>query len=450
MSIAGNQSWGHSISPDLYHWKNEPIALFPINSSSYIFTGSIVVDPNNTSGFFPDQNNGVVAVFTIDTEDPIMLESQALAYSKDNGYTFEMYEANPVLDIGSSQFRDPKVLWYNDHWVMVVSYAQDFTVGIFTSPDLKNWSHASNFSHSGLLGLQYECPNLVEVPVEGTNDTMFLLLISINPGAPQGGSAMQYFVGDFDGYIFTTINGVTRLTDFAKDSYAGQFFSNLAPGEAVSIDWASNWEYAQDVPTGLLENWRSANTLPRTHVIREVERLGYIDATVPYDLSPVIGGCLTQQAFSNGSFDVDFSNVSSNAIYLNISITGIPPSANITSGTLNYTFSSPVSGETLRSGFYFYNDNYFFIDRGGVQGYDNPFFSDKFASNSLLSGSSWTMEAVIDRSLYEVFLDGGAQSATVSFFPRSPLTRMNLQTSELPVGVSVNAQVYALDSVWTS
>lgn len=408
-----------------------------------------MVDSNNTSGFFPDQDNGVVAVFTIDTEDPISLESQALAYSNDGGYTFELYSGNPVLDVGSSQFRDPKAFWYDDHWVMVVSYAQDFTIGMFTSLNLKEWTHASNFSHYGLLGLQYECPNLVEVPIEGTDETVFLLLISINPGAPQGGSAMQYFLGDFDGYTFTPMDDITFLTDFGKDSYAGQFFNDASLGEAVSINWASNWEYAQDVPTGPTENFRSANSLPRTHVVRKVERLGYVDARVPYDLSPVIGQRLTEQKLTNGSFDLDFANVSSNAVYLNVSITGIPPSKNITGGTFNYTFSSSASEEMLRSGFYFYNDNYFFIDRGGIQGYENPFFSDKFAVNSLLSGSTWYMEAVIDRSLYEVFLDSGAQSGTVSFFPKSPLTVLTFHTTEVPTGVTINVEVYALNSVWT-
>lgn len=447
--IAANQSWGHSTSKDLYHWKNEPVALFPLNDSSLVFTGSTVIDRNNTSGFFPEQTNGVVAIFTIDTSDPVSLQTQALAYSKDNGYNFAMYEGNPVLDIGSSQFRDPKVYWYRDHWVMLVAYAQELTLGFYTSPNLKNWTHASNFSHYGLLGLQYECPNLIEIPIEGMSATMWELLISVNPGAPLGGSVMQYILGDFDGYSFKPSNDATHLTDFAQDSYAGQSFSNVGPGEAMSINWASNWAYAQMTPEGPLEGWRSANSLPRRHVIKRRQRLGYVDARTPYNLEPVIGEQIVRKKINNDSMTVDFSDVYSNAIYLKINFTGLPSTEDISAGTMNYTFSSPQSGEMLSSGFYLYNSNYFWINRGSVKGFDNVFVSPKFATNSIIEGSSWSMEAVFDRSIYEVFLDGGAQSGTVTFFPQSPLTELHLATSELPAAdVSVEVELYALNSVW--
>lgn len=143
-------------------------------------------------------------------------QQQAIAYSYDGGFSFIPYAGNPVIPSTSSQFRDPKVIWYEDHWVLVLAYAQEFTVGMFTSSDLKNWTHASNFSYHGLLGLQYECPNLVEVPINGTNETMFVLAISINPGAPLGGSITEYFIGDFNGTHFESMDGAARLTDFGK------------------------------------------------------------------------------------------------------------------------------------------------------------------------------------------------------------------------------------------
>lgn len=243
--------WGHATSTDLYRWTNQPIAIHPINESSYIFSGSSVVDTNNTSGFFPDQDNGVVAIYTIATDAPVELQTQGLAISHDGGYTFEQYESNPVLDIGSSQFRDPKVIRYGDRWVMVIAYASEFTVGFFTSPDLKNWTHASNFSTQGWLGVQWECPNMVEIPVEGSDQMMHLLQVSVNPGSPQGGSVSQYFPGNFDGSTFTPVDGAARFTDFAKDNYAGQFFYGLPSGSRpIQMAWASNWEYTQVVPTG--------------------------------------------------------------------------------------------------------------------------------------------------------------------------------------------------------
>lgn len=149
-TVAGNQHWGHATSQDLYHWENQKIAIFATEDSQ-IFSGSAVIDVNNTSGFFPDQTNGVIAIYTLNTAKE---QTQELAYSIDGGYTFEKYSGNPVLSVNSTQFRDPKVIRYGDSWVMVVSYASDFVIGIFTSPDLKDWTHASNFSHHGLLGIQ--------------------------------------------------------------------------------------------------------------------------------------------------------------------------------------------------------------------------------------------------------------------------------------------------------
>lgn len=240
-------------------------AIYPEAMGEAIFSGSAVVDVNNTSGFFPNQTNGVVAMYTLNT---MQEQTQDIAYSTDGGFTFTKYAGNPVISIGSTQFRDPKVLWYapTQSWVAVISYAQDFVIGIYTSPNLTNWTHASNFTHTGLLGLQYECPNLVALPMltnasiaepldpsNFASTDMYILQISINPGASQGGSISQYFPGTFNGTSFTPADAATRLTDFGKDNYAGQFFYNIpSTSPQISIAWASNWEYAQNVPTGML------------------------------------------------------------------------------------------------------------------------------------------------------------------------------------------------------
>lgn len=116
--VAGNQHWGHATSKDLYTWENQQIAIFATENAQ-IFSGSAVIDVNNTSGFFPNQTNGVIAIYTLNTRQE---QTQDIAYSFDGGYTFEIYDQNPVLSIGSNQFRDPKVIWYEDHWVMVLAY----------------------------------------------------------------------------------------------------------------------------------------------------------------------------------------------------------------------------------------------------------------------------------------------------------------------------------------
>ena len=458
--VAGNQHWGHATSQDLYHWENQQIALFPPEELVYVFSGSAVVDVNNTSGFFPDQDNGVVAIFTLARyyEDgsggP---QTQAIAYSHDGGYTFEYYDGNPVINSTSSQFRDPKVVWYEDHWVMVVSYAQEFVVGIYTSPDLKTWSHASNFSHHGLLGAQYECPNMVKLPIRdgiggSVVDEAWVMAISLQPGAPLGGSITEYFPGTFNGTHFEPFDAATRLTDFAKDNYAAQYFYGLPDGSnAVNIGWASNWQYAQQVPTGELEGWRSAATLPRANYLTNATRIGWVMANELVDPSPVLDTALNTTSFEgNGSVAVDFSSVYSNALYIEANVTGLNSSTISSSSTLNITFASPETDETLRTGYYFGGDQPFFIDRGLIQGFDNIFFTDKFSMADVWNTTSgtWRFEAVIDRSMLEVFVDGGIHAATVLFYPTQPLTTMTLRTADMPAGVQVSVAVWALESAW--
>ncbi|ROW04764.1 hypothetical protein VMCG_04731 [Cytospora schulzeri] len=458
--FAGNQHWGHATSQDLYHWENQQIALFPPEETVYVFSGSVVVDVENTSGFFPNKDNGVVGIFTLARyyeDGSAGPQVQAIAYSHDGGYTFQYYDGNPVIDSTSSQFRDPKVIWYEDHWVMVVSFAQEFVVGIYTSLDLKAWTHASNFSHHGLLGAQYECPNLVKLPIRdrpggSVVDEAYVMTVSAQPGAPLGGSVTQYFPGTFNGTHFEAFDAATRLTDFAKDNYAAQFFYGLPDGNnAVSIGWASNWQYAQQVPTGDMEGWRSAMTLPRGNYLTNATRIGWIMANELVDPSPVLDVPLNMTSFEgNGSIAVDFKAVSSNALYIEANVTGLNSSTISASSTLNLTFTSPSSNETLRSGFFFGGDQPFFVDRGLIRGFDNVFFTDKFSVADVWNTTSgtWRLQAVIDRSMLEVFLEGGVQAATVLFYPTQPLTMVTLGTADLPAGVHVSIAVWALKSAW--
>jgi beta-fructofuranosidase len=214
---AGNQHWGHATSDDLYHWHNHPIALSPESPDEGIFSGSAVVDVDNTSGFFGNQsssNPGIVAIYTLNTPSK---ETQNIAYSTDGGYTFTKYSGNPVIDVNSNQFRDPKVIWHADtkKWIMAVALPTKFSVVFYTSSNLKTWEEASTFSHQGWLGIQFECPNLVEVPVHNSDqqdsgETKWVLVVSVNPGAPQGGSFTQFFPGEFDGTKFTPEDNAAR------------------------------------------------------------------------------------------------------------------------------------------------------------------------------------------------------------------------------------------------
>lgn len=462
-NVAGNQHWGHATTRDLYHWQNQQIALFPPEERVYVFSGSAVVDINNTSGFFPDQDNGVVAIFTLARyyeDGSAGPQVQAIAYSLDGGYTFQYYDGNPVIDSTSSQFRDPKVIWFEDHWAMVVSYAQEFVVGIYTSLDLKTWTHTSNFSHHGLLGSQYECPNLVKLPIRDPTtsgavvDEAYVMAISVQPGAPLGGSVTQYFPGTFNGTHFAVFDSATRLTDFAKDNYAAQFFYGVPSAgwsDAVSLGWASNWQYAQVVPTGDREGWRSSMTLPRRNYLTNATRIGWVMVSELVDPTPVLGLPMNTSRFEgNGSVLVDYRDVESGALYVEANVTGLNASTITGSSTLNISFASLSSGEILRSGFFFGGDQPYFVDRGHIRGFDNIFFTDKFSVADVwnTTSGSWRVQAVIDRSILEVFVDGGVHAATVLYFPNEPLRVMNLATANLPAGVEVSVAVWSLNSAW--
>ncbi|PWK86950.1 levanase [Lentzea atacamensis] len=233
----GNMSWGHAVSPDLVHWRELPLAL-PHDDNEMVFSGSAVVDHGNTSGFGTPGNPAMVAIYT--THSKLNgRQAQSLAHSTDNGRTWTKYAGNPVLDIGSTEFRDPKVQWQAGRWLMTVALSTEHKVRFYSSPDLKTWTHLSDFGPQGAIGGVWECPDLFPLRVDGDpRKTKWVLVVSINPGGIAGGSAAQYFVGDFDGTRFipdddggyTPPKGVV-MQDF-ESSYGGWTTTGSAFGSA--------------------------------------------------------------------------------------------------------------------------------------------------------------------------------------------------------------------------
>ncbi len=267
-NVWGPMHWGHAVSPDMIHWKHLPVALFP-DSLGYIFSGSAVADVKNTSGLGSAENPPLVAIFTY--HDPIgekngsnKFQNQGLAYSIDKGRTWTKYPGNPVLKSpGIRDFRDPKVFWHNesDKWIMIL--AVNDRVHLYSSPNLLDWTFLSEFGQGiGAHGGVWECPDLFRIKVRGTNEMKWVMLVSINPGGPNGGSATQYFVGNFDGTNFIKENKEIQWVDWGRDNYAGVTWSNVpeSDGRRLFLGWMSNWQYANVVPTHV---WRSAMTVPR-------------------------------------------------------------------------------------------------------------------------------------------------------------------------------------------
>jgi sucrose-6-phosphate hydrolase SacC (GH32 family) len=253
----GNMSWGHATSADLYNWHEEPVAL-ACTPTSGIFSGSAVVDLQNTSGFGTTENPPIVAIYTEHQNDESN-QSQCLAFSLNEGATFTKYEGNPVLDIGAKNFRDPKVQWIEDQWVMTLALANDYKISFYSSPDLKNWKHLSDFGPAAEVGGVWECPDLIQF------GDKWVLLVSLNPGGYQIGSGTQYFIGSWNGRSFIADDLETRWLDYGRDNYAGVTFSNAPENKKIFIGWMSNWHYAKKVPT---DPWRSAMTIPRELSLR--------------------------------------------------------------------------------------------------------------------------------------------------------------------------------------
>ena len=263
----GPMHWAHATSTDLLTWEEHPIVLYP-DSIGTIFSGSAVIDKNNTAGF---GENALVAIYT---QSEVCGQHQSIAYSTDGGYTFTKYEGNPVLMGDIADFRDPKVTWDGDHWLMTLACQQE--IRFYASPDLKNWEYLSSFGKDlGAHGGVWECPELLHI------GDKYVLLVSINPGGPFGGSATQYFIGDWDGKVFTPapqgvkssarsdcqwpsvehlLEGASKWLDYGKDNYSTFTFHNSPDGRLVAMGWMSNWQYAEVLPTVA---FRSQNTIAR-------------------------------------------------------------------------------------------------------------------------------------------------------------------------------------------
>lgn len=252
-----NMTWAHSTSKDLIHWEHQPLAIKP-NGLGAVFSGSSVLDSQNTAGFGED---AVIALYTSAGKS----QTQSLAWSKDNGQTFEIYPGNPILTY-EGETRDPNMFWNKEtgEWNLVLAHALDHEMLIFSSPDLKTWTLQSTFGKVGQQDGVWECPDLFQLPVAGTDDKKWVMICNLNPGGPFGGSGIQYFVGDFDGKTFTAETDAAgeipvKWLDFGKDNYAVVSFSDAPDNRRTIVGWMSNWQYAADVPT---TQYRSANTLP--------------------------------------------------------------------------------------------------------------------------------------------------------------------------------------------
>lgn len=435
--VWGPMHWGHAISKDLITWEEQPIALYP-DSLGYIFSGSSVVDVNNTTGFEKDGNPPVVAIYTYhdmkgEKEGNIDFQSQAIAYSLDEGLTFKKFDGNPVIKNPQIRdFRDPKVVWDEAHkqWVMVLAVDQE--VKLYSSKNLKDWKYISDFgvefgSHDGV----WECPDLFPIQVEGTDEVKWVLIVSINPGGPNGGSATQYFVGDFDGTWFnmdtsfeTDLKSNKAIwLDFGRDNYAGVTWSNIpdSDGRRLFIGWMSNWDYAQVVPT---PKWRSSMTIPRELKLKKFNN-SYKLYSIP--IKELDEYKKTKMEQRNLSFKEDFTIIDNNNIDVNKSVVELELS-NLKEDIYTFVLSNS-QGNQLKFGIN-NKEHYYFVDRTKSGNID---FSNKFAdkiskTNFETSKGKINIQMIIDKTSIELFYDNGETIMTEIFFPNQPMETLKLVT----------------------
>lgn len=463
-SVWGPMHWGHAVSRDLIHWQQLPIALFPDNHG-VIFSGSAVVDVNNSSGFGSRENPPLVAIFTYhdlwaEKLGLPLQQSQGLAYSLDKGRSWVKYAHNPVLKSpGLRDFRDPKVFWHaaSKRWVMALAVKD--RVSFYASADLKTWRHLSDFGQGGAapaLGSYagvWECPDLIRMRVEGSGEEKYLLLVSITPGGPNGGSATQYFVGDFDGTRFVpdphfaaeigdkpAADALDKAIwlDHGADNYAGVSWTGLPESEprTLFIGWMSNWNYAQLTPS---KRWRSALTLPRELVLvkrgasyrvhsRPVAELAQLHAAAAHlpapvtarqmDLNQLLG---VKQLGQRLRLTLDLQQAQQFSLTLG-------------NGTEQLVLSLDRRQQQL------------LLDRSrsGRVDFEAGFARPQRAP--LQFTGLLELELVIDHSSVEIFVNGGERVLTSQLFPAAPYDRASLSASA-PVSLAAASSI-TLGSIW--
>lgn len=441
--VWGPMHWGHATSTDLVHWKHKPIALYP-DKLGLIFSGSAVVDKNNTSGFGTAENPPLVAIFTYhlmqgEKAGRTDFQTQGIAYSLDNGDTWTKYEGNPVVNNdGIKDFRDPKVFWHEEKGTWVMSLVAGDHLQLWNSTDLKKWTKLSEFGKDqGAHGGVWECPDLFPLQIEGTEQEKWVLLISINPGAPNGGSGTQYFIGDFDGIKFTTDQKEERWLDWGTDNYAGVTYSNEPNDETIFIGWMSNWSYARDTPT---ERWRSAMTVPRKITLKKVGN-EYSLFSMPVESLDII-------IEKNTERDITIASAAQEKLsyeLLNQSEIRFTTS----SKDFNLKFSNSFSEELLLTmkG----EEETFFLDRSKSGKVD---FQQDFGKGvqqmptSDLPEGNYEVRILMDWSSVEIFINKGQYAMTAQLFPNKHYTDLTIENLAQEKLVFKDFELNEIKEIW--
>jgi fructan beta-fructosidase len=460
--VWGHMSWGHAVSSDMVHWKNLPVAI-PEDPNFMIYSGSAVVDWNNSSGLCknpdPQDHSCLIAIYAADYHQKV--EKTHIAYSNDRGRTWTNYSGNPVIDLDAADFRDPKVFWYapQKKWGLVAVLADHRKALFFGSTDLKHWTKLSEFGPAADGAGQWECPDLLELPIEGTTDTRWVLIINRNPGAPAGGTGVRYLIGEFDGTQFVEKEsaGKKLWADYGKDFYATNSFNDMPAGDArkIWIGWTSNWLYAKDEPTVA---WRGAQSIPRSLTLRYVAtplipKPGTSGPPAASELLMVQAPVRELRSLRGKPLEV--SNVTVAEANAKIAAAGLrsesyeieaelePGSASeIGFHVLKGDGSQTVVGIAPAS-------NTLFVDRTNS---GDVFFSEAFPgrfSTTLHDTKRVKLHIFVDRSIVEVFANDGEKVMTDRAYPPQDSWQIEMYANG-GAGKVISLTIWPMSSIWTS
>lgn len=446
--VWGNMSWGHATSHDLIHWQHHVPAISPMPSGlGYIFSGSVVVDWYNTSGLGSVDNPPLIAIFTQNSRFDEQVQS--IAYSQDEGTTWQHYAHNPVIaNPGLSDFRDPKVIWHapSDSWIMVLAVGQQ--IRFYRSSNLLDWTFVDDFGQNyGAHGGVWECPDLFPLKMPDNAEEKWVLLVSLNPGGPNGGSATQYFIGEFNGQHFVQQHTEILWLDYGPDCYASVTWSDIPKqdGRRIMLAWMTNWEYASHQPTA---PWRGAMTFPRELSLLATNKGLRLSSRPIAELAllrqpnPI---CHNNLSFAQAT-QLDKGQTLADSLELNLVI----------------DWSAHLSDEWFLR---FYNEqnealiidfkssiNQIKIDRSkaNFRITQHKEFNRKIkAPVELPPQKQLALTILKDASSLEIFTQDGLCVLSTNFFVNAPLDRLQIQSghSGLPLEIK-SAKIHSLKSIW--
>ena len=434
----GHMSWGHAVSSDLLHWHELPVAIAE-RDGLMIFTGSVVVDHDNSSGLCTKQTECLVAIYTGSREPPqVHRQTQNVAVSQDNGRTWTPFAGNPVLDLQLGDFRDPSVSWNEQthRWIMAVSLPKEHKVQFYSSADLKQWSHLSDFGPLGDVTGDWECPDLLQVPSADAKHSIWALKVGLNPGAPQGGSGEQYFFGSFDGKSFSPSRerGWHGWTNYGKDDYCAISFNGLSKDrKPILLGWMNNWQYAEKLPTA---PWRGQMSLPR--------ELTFVDDKGGLALrqQPVVAALRASKPPAVFRSNADFAGMGKGIVK---GPTEIHAQFHMgQEGVFGLRLYSDATHWT-EIGFD-QTKGEFYLDRtrsgtGGISDFPAR------TSAPLVKERPYDLRLILDRSSVEAYAQDGTIAMTDLIYPVSPNTRLELFSSDNRP-VQVDGEIWKLTSAW--